>query len=379
MIDAGKAMTTINKLLATFLLVPLGAWCQPPADKKTAAIDALAAGYVKAGKSPGLAVGVMHAGKIVLAKGYGLANVEQSTPVTPTTVFRIQSMTKQLTAAGIMLLAERGKLRTDGSLADFFPEFPRAAEITIKQLLTHTAGLSSYDAKPEFREFSLEPHSISQLIQWIRSDPFAADPGTGWNYSNSGFLLLAGIIEKASGQRYSAFMQKNVFDKLRLTQTSIEDEKTVLSDCATGYMKVEGTPGYTAAGRRGGGNGGGGASGLSTVNDLLHWHDALFHSGILTPASFAEMTKPARLKNGEAAVTTTIMAGSHYGYGLLLADLKGHPKIGHTGTGGGFHSIIMTYPEDHFTIVVLSNLNGRPSPIAGEIEKAIADIMLGGV
>jgi CubicO group peptidase (beta-lactamase class C family) len=144
-------------------------------------------------------------------------------------------------------------------------------------------------------------------------------------------------------------------------------------------MTVEGTPSYTAAGRRGGGNGGGGYSGLSTVNDLLHWHDALFQGRIVTPASFAEMTKPARLNTGEAAVTTTIMPGAHYGYGLLLADLKGHPKIGHTGTGGGFHSIIMTYPADQFTIVVLSNLNGRPSPIVGEIEKAIADIMLGGV
>jgi CubicO group peptidase (beta-lactamase class C family) len=199
MIDAGKAMTTINRLLAMFLLVAPAAWCQSPADKRAAAIDALAAGYVKAGKSPGLAVGVMHAGKIVLAKGYGLANMEQSTPVTPTTVFRIQSMTKQLTATGIMLLAERGMLRTDASLADFFPEFPRATEITIKQLLTHTAGLSSYDSKPEFRAFSAEPHSIPQLLQWIQPDPFAADPGTAWNYSNSGFLLLAGSLRRSRG------------------------------------------------------------------------------------------------------------------------------------------------------------------------------------
>jgi D-alanyl-D-alanine carboxypeptidase len=377
MIDAGRAGACMHsKSLAMLLLLALTAWCQPPPDRKAAAIDALAVSYVKAGKSPGLAVGVMHAGKIVLAKGYGFANAEQSTPVTPATVFRINSMTKQFTATGIMLLAERGKLRTDSSLADFFPDFPRAAEITIKQLLTHTAGLSSYDTKPDFRAFSLEPHSTSQLIQWIRSDPFVADPGTAWNYSNSGFLLLAGIIEKASGQRYSVFMQKNVFDKLRLNQTLIEDEKTVLSDCATGYMTVEETPGYRAAGSRGGGNGGGGASGLSTVNDLLHWHDALFHGQILTLASFAEMTKPARLNNGETVLTNRIMPGVHYGYGLLLADRKGHLKIGHTGTGGGFHSMIMTYPADQFTIVVLSNLNGRPSPIVGEIEEAVADIML---
>jgi CubicO group peptidase (beta-lactamase class C family) len=360
------------------LLLALAAWCQSPVDNKAAAIDALAASYVKSGKTPGLAVGVMHAGKIVLAKGYGLANVEQSTPVTPTTVFRIKSMTKQLTATGIMLLAERGMLRTDASLAGFFPDFPRAAEITIKQLLTHTAGLSSYDSKPEFRAFSAEPHSIPQLMEWVRSDPFVADPGTAWNYSNTGFLLLAGIIEKVSGQPYSAFMRKNVFDKLGLNQTRIEDEKTDPSGCAVGYNRVEGKPGYSPAARPGA-NGGGGASGLSTVNDMLRWHDALFHGRILTPASFAEMTKPAQLNNGAAAVTTTVMPGAHYGYGLLLADFKGHQKIGHTGTGVGFHSIIMTYPADQFTIVVLSNLNGRPTPVVLDMEKAIADIMLGGV
>src|SRR3954451_22111618 len=163
-------MTTIDRLLAMSLLLASAAWCQSPTATQAAAIDALAAGYVSAGKTPGLAVGVMRAGKIVFAKGYGLANVEQSTPVTPTTVFHIQSMTKQLTATGILLLAERGLLRTDASLATFIPDFPRASGITIKELLTHTAGLSSYDTKPDFREFASESHSIPQLIQWVRSD-----------------------------------------------------------------------------------------------------------------------------------------------------------------------------------------------------------------
>src|SRR5437867_2732650 len=126
-----------------------------------------------------------------------------------------------------MLLAERGLLRTDGLLAEFFPEFPRATEITIKQLLSHTAGLSSYDSKPEFRVFSLQPHSTSEIIQWIRPDPFVADPGTAWHSSNSGVQLLAAIIEKVSGQAYPVFMQNNIFNKLRLQRTSLSIAKRV--------------------------------------------------------------------------------------------------------------------------------------------------------
>jgi D-alanyl-D-alanine carboxypeptidase len=366
-------MTTIAKV-PVFLLLTAVAWCQSPAAKQAAAIDAIAAQYVKDGKTPGLAVGLMRAGKIVFVKGYGLADVEHSTPVTPNTVFHIQSMTKQLTATGIMLLAERGRLRTDASLAGFFPDFPRASEITIQELLTHTAGLSSYDSKPDFRAFAAESHSIPQLIEWVRSDPFVANPGTAWNYSNTGFLLLAGVIEKASGQRFPVFMQKNVFDRLRLTQTSIEDGKKDSPGAAAGYNRVEGKPGYTPVASHGA-NGGGGASGLSTVTDMLHWHDALFHGRILTPASFAEMTRPAHLKNGEPALMTTIMPGAPYGYGLILTDYKGHRKIGHTGTGFGFHSIVMTYPDDQLTIVVLTNVNGRPAPIARDIEQAIADVV----
>lgn len=367
---------TVRKPVAVLLLAAIAAFSQQPAGNKAAAIDALAASYVKAGKSPGLAVGVMQAGEVVLAKGYGLANLQDSAPVTPNTVFRISSMTKQFTAAGILLLAERGGLRTDDLLVKFLPDFPRASEISVKELLTHTAGLSTYDGKPEFRTFAVAPHNISQLVDWVRRDPFVVDPGTAGNYSNSGYLLLAAIVEKVSGQSFPAFMQRNIFDKLALTRTSIEDPKAVIADSAAGYMPRE-SGGYNSPLPLDG-NGGGGTSCLSNVTDLLHWHDALFNGKLLKPASFAEMTKPARLNNGETAVTTTIMAGSHYGYGLILADYKGHAKIGHTGTGGGFHSIIMTYPANHFTIVILSNRNGRPAPIAGELEQAIADIMLDG-
>lgn len=215
------------------------------------------------------------------------------------------------------------------------------------------------------------------MIQWIRSDPFAGPPGVAWEYSNSGFLLLAGLIEKVSGQPYTVFLQKNIFDKLKLSQSSVDDEQAIVPHRAAAYSPVEGKPGEfrntafpTAI------NGGGGTSMHSTVGDLLRWHQALFNGEVVTPSSFAEMTAPARLKNGDLAVATRIIPGAHYGYGIFLSDFRGHPRIGHTGTGPGAHSMIMTYPADRYTIVVLCNVTGRP-PYVPEIEKAIAEIMLG--
>lgn len=145
-------MRKARQMLAALVFLATSLRCQT-ANARLSAINALAATYIKSGNVPGVAIGITHDGKVMLAKGYGLANVEQEAPVTPATVFRINSMTKQFTAGGVMLLAERGLLRTDSSLAEFLPDFPRAHEITIRQLLSHTAGLSSYEGKPEFRFF----------------------------------------------------------------------------------------------------------------------------------------------------------------------------------------------------------------------------------
>src|SRR6516165_2739182 len=140
----------------------------------------------------------MQGGKTVLEQGYGMANLELEVRATPETVFRIASITKQFTAAGILLMAQENLLSTNDKLSRFFPEFPRSDEVTIRQLLTHTSGLPSYDAKPEYRSFRLQSHTISELVNWIKADPYEAEPGAQYLYSNSGYLLLAGIIEKVS-------------------------------------------------------------------------------------------------------------------------------------------------------------------------------------
>jgi CubicO group peptidase (beta-lactamase class C family) len=173
-------------------------------------------------------------GKAVLALGYGMANLEHKVPAEPETVFRIASMTKQFTATAILLLAQEHLLSTNDKLSRFFPEFPRSDEVTIRQLLTHTSGLPSYDAKPEYRSFRLQPHTNLELMNWIKADPYVAEPGSQDLYSNSGYLLLAGIIEKVSGESFRDFLKGRVFDPLGLTRTQVVQDDATLSKSGGG-------------------------------------------------------------------------------------------------------------------------------------------------
>jgi D-alanyl-D-alanine carboxypeptidase len=205
------------------------------------AVDAIAAKCVAGGQTPAIAIGIMQGEKAVLALGYGMANLEHKVPAEPETVFRIASMTKQFTATAILLLAQEHRLSTNDKLSRFFPEFPRSDEVTIRQLLTHTSGLPSYDAKPEYHSFRLQPHTNLELMNWIKADPYVAEPGAQYYYSNSGYLLLAGIIEKVSGESFRDFLKGRVFDRLGLTSTQVvQDDATLIPNRAAGYVLRDG-------------------------------------------------------------------------------------------------------------------------------------------
>jgi D-alanyl-D-alanine carboxypeptidase len=232
----------------------------------------------------------MQDGKALLEEGYGMANLEHEVPAKRETVFRITSLTKQFTATGILLLAQESLLSTKDKLSRFFPEFPRSDEVTIRQLLTHTSGLPSYDAKPEYRSFRLQSHTISELVNWIKPDPYVAEPGE-YFYSNSGYLLLAGIIEKVSGESFRDFLKARVFDRLGLTGTQVvQDDATLVPNRAAGYVLRDGQFGqFLNAPVSAASNNSGGTSVVSTVGDLLRWHSTLFGGMVLSPAIFGEI------------------------------------------------------------------------------------------
>src|SRR5262245_33092806 len=196
------------------------------ADARSARVDSLMAAQVAA-NAPGAAVLVIHNGKILHEKGYGLANIATKTPITSTTTFDLASCSKQFTAMAIMMLAERGELSYDDPLTKFFPEFPAyASKITVRHLLNHTSGLPDYMGV--FRKgpagISAEPSSREALTMLTRIQEPLFAPGAKWEYSNSGYVVLAQIVEKASGMTFPAFLKQNVFDPLGMSTTVVSDQ-----------------------------------------------------------------------------------------------------------------------------------------------------------
>jgi CubicO group peptidase (beta-lactamase class C family) len=349
----------------------LSAFAQTIDSATLAAVDAIAVNVLSQGEAPGLAIGIMHDGTVVFEKGFGTANLEHRVPVTRDTAFEIASLTKQFTAAGILLLAQDGVLSTSDKVDRFFPDFPRSNEVTIAQLLTHSSGLSSYNEKPEYPAFAAQRHTLSQILDWIKADRYFSDPGTEFHYSNSGYLLLRAVIERVTETSLASFLQRRVFDRIGLRDTRVlTDAGEIIPNLASGYILKEG-----AAGRFANrpfsdpSNNGGGMGMVSTIGDLMKWERALFSNEVLSPASLIEMTTPAKFNSGDV-ITPSIFVRypqRRYGYGLALVDDNGRVKVGHLGSMSGFNSVLVTYPTEHLTIVVLTNGNTVAVPIEQDI------------
>ena len=230
-------------------------------------------------------------GKVLLDKGYGFANLEWDVPNTPTTKFRLGSITKQFTAASILLLEERGKLKVEDPVKKYMPNAPAAWDkITIFHLLTHTSGIPSFTGFSDYESHEAQAMTPGKLVEWFRDKPLEFEPGTKWNYSNSGYVLLGYLIEKISGQSYSDFVQQNIFTPLGMKDSGYDSNSAIIAHRAAGY----------APGKSGPVNAGfvhmsipfsAGAL-YSTTEDLLRWEQGLFGGKVLKPESLAKMTTP---------------------------------------------------------------------------------------
>ena len=204
-----------------------------------ARIEAAAQAMVSDGRTAGVAVGVVRGGQLVFNRSYGVANLELNEPVNASTVFRLASVTKQFTAASVLLLVEQHKLSLDDKLAKYYPDFPRGEQVTIRQLLNHTSGIRDY-AEVLSEELGRTRPTGPQFVQRIAGLGYDFDPGTMWNYSNSGYFLLGQIIEKVSGASFADFTRANLFDRLGMMQTAVDDETQVVPFRASGYSSCEG-------------------------------------------------------------------------------------------------------------------------------------------
>jgi CubicO group peptidase (beta-lactamase class C family) len=277
-------------------------------------------------------------GNILLSKGYGPANREYDIPNTPETKFRLGSMTKQFTAAAIMLLQERGLLNVDDTLTKYYPDYPDGGKITVHHLLTHTSGIPNYNNMPDYEEKHVQPYGISQVIDWFKGKPLQFEPGSQFAYSNSGYVLLAGIIEKVSGISYAEFLQRNIFEPLGMANSGQDVFTTVLKNRATGHGG-DGRTVYQAPYRDMPFMSGAGSL-YSTVKDLFLWDRALYTDKLLSKASRDKMFTPYK---------------DNYGYGWFIEQRDGRNVISHMGAINGFLTNIDRFVDD--TVVVINLLN----------------------
>lgn len=368
--------------------VPLGGQEQlSPAGK--AKINDAAGRVISSGRSAGIALAIAHNGRIMFASGYGLANLEDGTRVQADTVFRIGSVTKQFTAAAIMILAEQGKLSVNDKLGKFFPSFPRGNEVTIRELLTHTSGIHDYLDAEYFRTTMRLDKTTTQFVDLIEKQTplYDFDPGTHWNYSNSGYYLLSVIVEQASGMSFHDFMQQTIFNKLRMNETAVDDASEIVVNRASGYDADSSHPGrFRNAAFISLTTVGGAGAIRSSVKDLVRWHDALWNGELLQRSALAEMISPARLTNGQLARQAIFappasandppprdFSGQDYGYGLRIKPLDGFERIGHGGDISGFSAQVDTFPKLHLTIAMLSNTSNG---LSLEIERTALHVAL---
>ena len=238
--------STTALLLAAIFILPNSGLAQTKAQK----IDALMTKFHEYGQFNG-AVLVAENGKVIFKKGYGLANMEWNIPNMPETKFRLGSITKQFTAMLILQLAEQGKLKLDGKIADYLPDYPRSTgeKVTIHHLLTHTSGIPSYTGFPQFSsEMSRDPYAPAAFVKTFSDSALQFEPGAKFSYNNSGYFLLGVIIEKVAGKSYEQALQENILQPLNMQNTGYDYHSPIINRRANGYEKRPG--GYVNERRR---------------------------------------------------------------------------------------------------------------------------------
>ncbi|HEV2387803.1 MAG TPA: serine hydrolase domain-containing protein [Candidatus Acidoferrales bacterium] len=317
---------------------------------------------VTSSREPGLAVVVRDRDRTVFERGYGLRDLRSGLPIDRRTNFRLASFTKQFTAMAVMLLVHDGKLRYDESLSEVFPEFPAyGRKVIIRNLLNHTSGLADYEGLWAARYAGKPPDEIPQiddagvlaLMEQQAGTKFP--PGTRWEYSNSGYCVLAMVVERVSGMPFADFLRRRIFAPLGMRATlAYVYGKNRVPDRAYGYTKVAGKWMETDESPTSATLGDGGV--YSSVADLIRWDDALRRHSLLSESEMrpaitpvvlpAEAPHPPEGPDGEPEA---------YGFGWFLAPYRGRPRMWHYGSSVGFRTAIERFPADGLTVIVLSN------------------------
>jgi CubicO group peptidase (beta-lactamase class C family) len=355
-------MMKTELLIATMVLSLVS--CAPYAKKPelSGKIDALFQAYSQS-SAPGACVSVIKDGQVLYSKGYGLANLEERLPVTTATNFRLASVTKQFTAMAIMMLADRGKLSFDDSMARVLPGTPAYLQgIRIRHLLNHTSGIVDYESLiPDSQTVQVLDRDVLALLSTIDTTYFPA--GSKFQYSNSGYALLSLVVEALSHQSFAEFLKENIFDPLGMAHTlAYQQGISTVPNRAYGYSRADSGFVCTDQSVTSAVLGDGGV--YSSVDDFFKWDQALYTEDLVRASTLQQALTPATLNDGSSTT---------YGFGWFIEPYRGVPTVYHTGSTRGFRNAILRFPGQRLTIIILTNRNeGEPVKIA----RSIADLIL---
>ncbi len=342
-------------LLFSFLIVyapPLGAAETPSHEGLAQRIDHFLAEAYPADQ-PGASVLVKRGDEVLLRKGYGLASLEWGVPDDPATVFPIGSISKQMTAVAILRLVQDGRLSLNDPVTKFFPDFPDSFQsITLEHLMTHTSGIKSYSAFPDYKLWKGLDLPRDRILRRLRAEPLEFTAGEHWAYTDSGFYLLGAILEKVYGKSYAEVIQEQIFDRLGMRNSSCDIPGKIVPRRAEGYLKqgqgfVRAPPispniSYAAGAL------------LSTVDDLALWSAALNGEALVRRDLLQRAFTPYRLADGRS---------TYYGYGWAINEYEGHQFVAHGGRISGYAAHILRVPDTDVLVIVLSNsMEREPNP-----------------
>jgi CubicO group peptidase (beta-lactamase class C family) len=334
-------------------------------EKQGKAVDEIFADLAKEG-SPGCALAVARAGKIIYEKGYGLANIEQNVDITPQSIFDIGSTSKQFTAASILLLEKQGKLSVNDDIRKYLPEMPDYGhKITILHMLNHTSGLRDYLTLFELAGVNTDSVTTDDdaLAIIARQKALNFEPGSDWLYSNSGYFLLSVIVRRVSGKTLREFAAENIFAPLEMNHTVYRNEHTQLvANRALAYEPKKSEPGYTLDVSYFEQTGDGAVH--TSVEDILKWDENFYSAKVGGKDFLEELQLPAKLNSGKTEA---------YSKGLVVSSYRGLKAVSHGGSWGGYRAQLLRFPDQHFSVACLCNV-GNADP--GKRADRVAGIFL---
>ncbi len=360
--ETSTQKTNIMKQLSLLLLFVFST-CVLHAQDLESKLDAMFNAKYDA-NSPGATVLIAKDGKAIYRKAFGLANLELSVPMKPENVLEIGSITKQFTSVSILMLMEEGKLSLQDKITKFLPDYPTQGKtITVHHLLNHTSGIKSYTGMQSFMENARKDMSPKEIIDFFKNEPMDFDPGTEYRYNNSAYIILGYIIEEVSGMTYADFVQKRIFDKLGMTNSTYGSKTKVVKNRASGYQPNEN--GYQNANYLSMTLPYAGGSLMSCVDDMLKWQQALHNNTLISAKSKKLASTNYKLNNGDPI---------YYGYGFSVDEINGISTIEHGGGIFGYTCYGVYAPSQDVYAIVLTNSNGN-SPT--DITVAAAAVALG--